>query len=165
MIRSTDTACGPLYGLTVLAVRLAVGWVFAEHAWRARDGGPLTTARLTELGPSAGDLVVAVLPYVELLCAAAFAVGLVTPLSGAMLAAFAAGALWLSMTAPPHTPALPTASPALLATLMLACLPPALYPGRWSMDGVMSALTAAQRGISRNQPILTPQIPTRRPED
>ncbi|WP_415840211.1 DoxX family protein, partial [Nocardiopsis gilva] len=165
MSRSTDTARGPLYDLTVLAVRLAVGWVFAEHAWRTRDGAPLITARLTELGLPAGDIVVAVLPYVELLCALAFAVGLVTPVAGAMLATIASGALWLSMTAAPHAPTLPAASPALLATAMLACLPPALYPGRWSVDGVLATRSATRHEMSGNRTKPTLKTPARRPED
>ncbi|MFC4561182.1 histidine kinase [Nocardiopsis mangrovi] len=153
MKRRWDTARAGLYDAAALAVRLGVGWLFTEHAWRTLRGGAP--------GPPAAD----VLPPDTVACAeaaaaAAFALGFLGPAAGALLAVLALGG------GPAAAEALTGGSTAALAVVAAACLAAALRPGRLALDRmVWRRRAAARRGRARGRVAERPDTSPRRPEE
>ncbi|MFC3999148.1 histidine kinase [Nocardiopsis sediminis] len=137
MKRRWDTARGGLYDLAALAVRLGVGWLFTEHAWRILRGG-------APAPPAAGPVTPEVWACAEAAGAAAFALGFFGPAAGALLAFMALGGAGPAAADAPA--ALTGGSPALLAVVVAACLAAAVRPGRLALDRVVPHRRPAARG-------------------
>ncbi|WP_052745566.1 DoxX family protein [Allosalinactinospora lopnorensis] len=167
MRRSIGGYRGTLYDITTLALRLGVGLLFTRHAWRSIGGGPvdpLTVERLSAVGVPAPETVATVLPHVQLACATAFVLGLLTPLSGTILAALGAGVLWLAWIAEP--PLSPATAPAFLVLAVTACLLPAVHTGRLAVDHLaFSRPSSPRHRIAARRSPRTPPPSPKRPEE
>ncbi|MBB4933109.1 putative membrane protein YphA (DoxX/SURF4 family) [Lipingzhangella halophila] len=152
-----------LYDIAALALRLALGGLFAHHAWRTIEDDALAIRRLTEFRvPAAGETAM-VLPHLELACATAFALGMLTPLAGAFLAVLGGGALWLELTTEP--PLAPDAAPAFLILAIAACLPPIMHTGRLAVDHLAFARpTSPRHRLASDRSSRDPETSTKRPE-
>lgn len=162
----TSMPRGTLYDTADLALRLAVSGLFTHHAWQTIETGALAAGRLSEFGIPAADTLSLALPHVELACATAFALGMLTPLAGAILAALGGGALWLALTAP--APLAPDATPAFLVLTIAACLPPIAHTGRFAADHLAFARPSSSRhraatGRSSRETETSPKRPEQAP--
>ncbi len=152
-----------LYDVAALALRLAVGGVFAHHAWWTIDGGAITAARLAEFGIPAAATVATILPHVELAFATAFALGMLTPLAGSALVTLGGAAVWLALTT--TAPLAPGAAPALLMLVIAACLPPMAHTGGFSVDQLaFSRPPSSRHRMSARRSPRNPESSAKRPE-
>lgn len=155
-----------LYDITAAAARVGTGWVFSEHALGMQGGEEPLAAQLSRLGVPRPGLTASVLPYLELACALAFAVGLLTWAVGPLLAFAAVGGL-AAVGPSVHTG--PDVSPPVLVLIAAVCLLLSLRPGRWSWDYlVLSSRPGPRRGrahssVARERPS-PPAFSPRRPE-
>lgn len=154
-----------LYDAVAALTRVATGWLFAEYALALRGRQPEIIAHLSETGLAALAFTAPILPAALLVIAIAFAVGLVTRLTGPVLAGSAVLG-YLLTEAPGAAPADSWAATVLVTAV---CFLLAGHGGRWSWDHLI--LTPRTREGSRNRressPVETQEGPAdspRRPE-
>ncbi|WP_017612551.1 DoxX family protein [Nocardiopsis salina] len=121
---------GRLYDAVALLTRIGVGWAFTTHALglRGRESELSELASGTALAPLGSTAPV--LPALLVATSIAFAVGLLTWVSGPLLAV----AVLLGHLAPDGTGFAPFAAWSTSALVVAVCLLMAAGPGRWSWD-------------------------------
>ncbi|MBR8740322.1 DoxX family protein [Nocardiopsis sp. MG754419] len=163
--RGPRIARGRLYDVVAAGTRVGVGWVFAEYglALRGREG--LVAERLSDAGLAPLSLLTPIVPALLVAFSVSFAVGLLTWLTGPLLALSAvvgtlgAGTEHLS----------PFDSWGATALVTAVCALMAVAGGRWSWDylvlgtGVPSSRRVGGRAASATRG-KAPAISHRRPE-
>ncbi|GHC90709.1 hypothetical protein GCM10007079_37200 [Nocardiopsis terrae] len=121
---------GRLYDVVSAATRVGVGWVFAEYGLALRGREDLVAGHLTEAGMPVAALAAPLVPALLVALSVSFAVGLLTWLTGPLLA-LAAVAGSLTAGAPHLTPFDSWGATALVTAV---CVLMAVGGGRWSWD-------------------------------
>lgn len=156
---------GRLYDVISAATRVGVGWVFAEYGLALRGREPLVAEHLSDAGMPVAAFAAPLVPALLVALSVSFAVGLLTWLTGPLLALSAmvgtltAGAEHLS----------PFGSWGATALVTAVCVLMAAGGGRWSWDYlVLSPRPCAPRPVRRRVPSTTQgkaaTISPRRPE-
>ncbi|WP_460765984.1 DoxX family protein [Nocardiopsis nanhaiensis] len=156
---------GRLYDIASAATRVGVGWVFAEYGLALRNREAMVAERLSDAGMPIAAFVAPLVPVLLVVLSIAFAVGLLTWLSGPLLAlaavagTLAAGAEHLS----------PFGSWGATVLVTTACVLLSVNGGRWSWDYLVLAPRPPARRSARHRPPTTtqgkaPTISHRRPE-
>nr|WP_026119602.1 hypothetical protein [Nocardiopsis ganjiahuensis] len=156
---------GRLHDVVSAATRVGVGWVFAEYGLALRGRETAVAERLSDAGMPAAAFAAPLLPALLVALSVSFAVGLLTWLTGPLLALSAvvgtltAGAAHLS----------PFGSWGATALVTAVCVLMAVGGGRWSWDYlVLSPRPVVPRPARRRAPSTTqgkaPAISPRRPE-
>ncbi|MFD6949964.1 hypothetical protein A6A08_08650 [Nocardiopsis sp. TSRI0078] len=159
---------GHLYDAVAALIRAGTGWVFAGHGLALRGREAPVAEHLSVLGPGTAALVAAVVPVLLVWFSLAFAVGLLTWLTGPVLGAGAVlGAL--ATDAPGLAPFSSWATTMLVTAV---CVLMAVHSGRWSWDHL--ALSPRGRGWRRRRgggplgteekdPAVSPRLPEHAP--
>lgn len=140
---------GRLYDVVAALVRVGVGWMFAEYGLALRDREAAVAEHLAATGLGALSPAAAVLPALLVSLSIAFAVGLLTWLTGPLLAAAAVlGALTADV------PGLaPFSSWGTTSLVTAVCVLMAVSGGRWSWDHlVLSPRTRVRHRGHRRRP-------------
>ncbi|WP_184365622.1 DoxX family protein [Nocardiopsis metallicus] len=156
---------GRLYDVISAATRVGVGWVFAEYGLALRGQEDLVAERLSDAGMPVAAFAAPLAPALLVALSVAFAVGLLTWLTGPLLALSAVvgtltvGAAHLS----------PFDSWGATALVTAVCVLMAVGGGRWSWDYlVLSPRPLVPRPVRRRAPSTArgkaPAISPRRPE-
>ncbi|WP_049565763.1 DoxX family protein [Nocardiopsis sp. SBT366] len=140
---------GRLYDVIAAGTRVGVGWVFAEYGLALRGGEDVVAERLSGAGTPAASLVAPVLPAVLVALAVAFAVGLLTWLTGPLLALAAVAGTFAATAADPS----PFGSWGATALVTAVCVLMAVGGGRWSWDHlVLSPRSRVSHQVRRRTP-------------
>ncbi|MEU3017532.1 MULTISPECIES: DoxX family protein [unclassified Nocardiopsis] len=131
---------GRLYDVIAAATRVGVGWVFAEYGLALRGREALVTERLADSGVPAASLVAPVVPALLVALSVSFAVGLLTWLTGPLLALSAV----VGTLATAASESSPFGSWGATALVTAVCVLMAVGGGRWSWDYLV--LTPRPRG-------------------
>ncbi|WP_017597862.1 DoxX family protein [Nocardiopsis lucentensis] len=137
---------GNLYDVVAALTRVGAGWMFAEHGLDLRGRTGEVSARLPDPGSTVAGALAPALPALLIGLSIAFAVGLLTWLSGPLLAAVAlVGALTAQSGGADPSPfgSWPTT-----ALVTAVCVLMAVRGGRWSWDHLI--LTPATVDPSRS---------------
>lgn len=156
---------GRLYDVISAATRVGVGWVFAEYGLALRGQEGLVAQRLSDAGMPVAAFAAPLAPALLVALSVSFAVGLLTWLTGPLLALAAvigtlsAGAAHLS----------PFGSWGATVLVTAVCVLMAVGGGRWSWDYlVLSPRPVVPRPVRRRAPSTAqgkaPAISPRRPE-
>ena len=156
---------GRLYDVISAATRVGVGWAFAEYGLALRGREPVVAEHLAETGMPVADFAAPLIPALMVALSISFAVGLLTWLTGPLLAVsaligtLAAGAEHLS----------PFGSWGATVLVTAVCILMAVGGGRWSWDYlVLAPRPPAPRPVRHRTPTTTRRkahpISHRRPE-
>lgn len=156
---------GRLYDVIAAATRVGVGWVFAEYGLALRGRVDLVADRLSDSGMPAAGLVAPVVPALLVALAVSFAVGLLTWLTGPLLALSAVVGTLTTTAADPS----PFGSWGATALVTAVCVLMAVGGGRWSWDYLVLSprlrgsrpVRLRARSMARGK---APAISPRRPE-
>ena len=144
---------------------MGVGWVFTEYGLSLRGREDLVAERLSDSGPALTAFVAPVAPVLLVALSISFAVGLLTRLTGPLLAlATVVAALGTGAGQP-----LPFGSWGATALVTAVCVLMAVAGGRWSWDHLVLGVGAPvphrpQRRTTSATKGKDPTISHRRPE-
>lgn len=153
------------YDAVAALTRVATGWVFAGYALTLRSREPEVADKLSDAGLALLTFAAPILPAILLAVAVAFAVGLLTWLTGPILAGSAV--LGTLLTGPPASG--PFGSWEATVLVSAACVLLAVHGGRWSWDYLVLAPRIREHARNRREPAPAtaqeaPAVSTRRPE-
>ena len=156
---------GRLYDIVSAATRVGVGWVFAEYGLALRGREARVTERLADAGMPIATFVAPLVPVLLVALSIAFAVGLLTWLSGPLLAL--AAVVGTLAAGAGHLP--PFGSWGATVLVATVCVLLSVGGGRWSWDYlVLAPRPPARRSARYRSPTTTggkaPTISHRRPE-
>ncbi|MFI6577472.1 DoxX family protein [Nocardiopsis sp. NPDC050513] len=141
---------GRLYDVVSALTRVGVGWMFVEHGLDMRGRTDAVSARLPDPGSAVAGVLSPALPALLVALSVAFAVGLLTWLTGPLLAATAIlGALAVGGGGPPDLAPFGPWPTTVLVTAV--CVLMAVSGGRWSWDHLVlsSGRTGRRPGTVR----------------